>query len=148
MELPCFPPNLCPQPPWAGTLPRSTGLWCVPCPCPCHGLCPVGQVTPQSPQQPPSPPIPPHFPPSLQTSSDGKCEAMENQGHPCQPGHIPPSQPLDSQTTCCPAAESPVSHPSCLPTPHVQDPPRSTSSCGESVLGCTEGSVEQPELQG
>lgn len=132
-KLPGFPPNSCPQPPRAGTLPRSTGLWCVPCLCPCHGLCPGRQVTSQSPQRSHSPPIPPHFLPSLQTYSKEKCEAMENQACPCQPGHIPPPQLPDSQTTGCPAAGSSVPHPSWFPTPPVQDPEHL-----KSVLECTE----------
>lgn len=92
-------------------------------------LCLGRQVTSQSPQRPHTPPLP-HFPPSLQTSTEGKCEATENQACPCQPGNIsPPPQPLDSQTTDCLALGSPVSHRSWLPTPPVQD-------------------LEQPKFQG
>ena len=102
-----------PDPPWEGTLPKAAGLWCGPRPCPPP---PAGrartlpwqarnvpntlakQTLPRQPRSLPSRPLSPPgcriFRPHCKLSSAGKCEAMENQAGPRQPGHLPPPQPL------------------------------------------------------
>lgn len=119
-----FPTKLLSPATLSGDTSRIHGvLVCVHVHVPAMGSALAGRSHPKAPSGPT--PLPSHH----IFHSHSKPPVQENvrpwkTARPCQPGHIPPSpppQPLDSQTTCCPVLGSPVSHPSWLPTPPVQD---------------------------